>query len=623
MDKLKNNKKRKMLIAMIVLAVILIIAGVSYALWSYTENQDTINKINSDCLKIELTDESDAINLEEIYPITDEDAEELTPYKFKIENVCTLSVTYDVNLEIMDIANRLSSKYIAAEFNGQGKKLLSNYPSATPTYDKSDYTAIESYGLTSGVLNKGESISYTIKLWIDESTPATTETMNKDFVSKITVNASLNQVVDAYTESILNGADPVLAENLIPVVIADDGTVTKANIETEWYNYEDKVWANAVILEDETITYNNYDVIPESNIESYFVWIPRYKYKIWDEGQYTELTTVDTEKVHTIQVEFETTDVEDSTGSTVNSWLTHPAFTSFDVNGLWVGKFESGYKGATIHGEALSNTSEPEKLQIKPNVYSWQNINVSNAHLTSYNYKREMDSHMMKNTEWGAVAYLQHSAYGSQQSVRINNNSAFKTGYSAITEPTAPNTEYTDEESIISGNGTKTYTYNTETGYLASTTGNISGIYDMSGGASEYVMGVMSDQNGNPLSGENDQNNSGFKGLYSRPEGDILENTEGVEWPEEKYYDLYSYTTIVGRNFANRILGDATGEMGPFQTDRESSWYGDISVFVSTYAPWFIRGGRVAYGVQCGMFASHSTSGYPTLVHSYRVVLAI
>ena len=106
----------------------------------------------------------------------------------------------------------------------------------------------------------------------------------------------------------------------------------KANVETEWYNYTNQVWANAVILEDESISYNNYDVIPESNIESYFVWIPRYKYKIWDEGKYESLTTIDESKVHTIQVEFETKDVTASKGSTENSWLTHPAFISFDVN---------------------------------------------------------------------------------------------------------------------------------------------------------------------------------------------------------------------------------------------------------------------------------------------------
>ena len=68
-----------------------------------------------------------------------------------------------------------------------------------------------------------------------------------------------------YKENILNGTDPVLSDNLIPVTLADDGTVTKADTNTEWYKYEDKKWANAVILSDNTKTYNNGDIIPEDN----------------------------------------------------------------------------------------------------------------------------------------------------------------------------------------------------------------------------------------------------------------------------------------------------------------------------------------------------------------------
>ena len=92
----------------------------------------------------------------------------------------------------------------------------------------------------------------------------------------------------------------------------------------------------------------------------------------------------------------------------------------------------------------------------------------------------------MKNTEWGAVAYLSHSKYGINTEVRINNNSSYLTGYSA--------TDETDQSSYPGVSGTTsdiTLPYNTETGYKASTTGNITGIYDMSGGAWEYVAGYM------------------------------------------------------------------------------------------------------------------------------------
>ena len=102
--------------------------------------------------------------------------------------------------------------------------------------------------------------------------------------------------------------------------------------------------------------------------------------------------------------------------------LTHPAFTSFDDNnGLWVAKFESGFKGATSTESAQVNSSDYTNLVIKPNQYSWRSITVGNAFKTSYDYNRELDSHMMKNTEWGAVAYLSHSKYGNIASLRINN----------------------------------------------------------------------------------------------------------------------------------------------------------------------------------------------------------
>ena len=102
----------------------------------------------------------------------------------------------------------------------------------------------------------------------------------------------------------------------------------------------------------------------------------------------------------------------------VGKYMTHPSFISFQSTGMWVGKFETGYKEATTKEEAQKNENNPDQIQIKPNVYSWRGINVSNAYFSSYNYKRNLDSHMMKNTEWGSVAYLQHSRYGSGSSVR-------------------------------------------------------------------------------------------------------------------------------------------------------------------------------------------------------------
>ena len=78
-------------------------------------------------------------------------------------------------------------------------------------------------------------------------------------------------------------------DKLIPINLANDGTVTVANTEEEWYDYDNKEWANAIILIDSpSKIYNVGDVVLEDDIESYFVWIPRYRYQIFDDGNYTE-----------------------------------------------------------------------------------------------------------------------------------------------------------------------------------------------------------------------------------------------------------------------------------------------------------------------------------------------
>ena len=469
-------------------------------------------------------------------------------------------------------------------------------------YVRIDTDLLSPFELVSGSTKTGQVTVEMIKAFNEEltkdiqfeckliATPEERETLGDEYVRPL------------YKEEILNGTDPVIKENLVPVTIADNGTVKYADIYKEWYSYENKEWANAVIL-NEGVTYNVGDIIQESDIESYFVWIPRYRYQIFDEGNYTTYieSKPSTSIAKEIQIEFETNAVEASTGSTKGEWLTHPAFTNFDVNGFWVGKFETGYKGATSKEEAQVNSVDSSKVIIKPNVYSWRNSTVSNIFKTAYNYNRELDSHMMKNTEWGAVAYLSHSKYGINTEVRINNNSDYLTGYSA--------TDETDQSDYPADYGTTsdlTLPYNTSTGYKASTTGNITGIYDMSGCAWEYVAGYM------PSSSDA----SGFSAseliIYS------------------KYLDLYSSNSI-NISWTNRFLGDATGEMGPFydyenkdnKKRYHNSWYDDHSSFLYSDMPWFARSGHYSVGAIAGQFYYHSSTGAADGGASFRIILAI
>ncbi len=406
-------------------------------------------------------------------------------------------------------------------------------------------------------------------------------------------------------------------------------------------------------MEDENITYQDGEEIPENNIESYFVWIPKYSYQLWDLGEYESLTSIDESKVHEIPIKFglnNTSDEIDGECTTpmneektqglsgesgnckIGDYMTPPAFISMGTNGLWVGKFETGYKGATSTTAAQVNSSDSNKVQIKPNVYSWRNIQLANAHLTSYNYKREYDSHMMKNTEWGAVAYLQHSKYGSSTSVRINNNSAYITGYAAKNEPTCGFTGKNElcninESTNLGIDGTNTYNYKNPSSQVASTTGNYTGIYDMSGGAWEYMMsGVLDSTNSALLSGINSTYHSNFNGAYG--EGGVL--TTGINFPNARYFDTYTYSTS-DTTFNRRILGDGTSEFGPYasvtyvanQIRHIGSWYSDESWFLYSMSPWIARSGHYNYGCSVGVFYFSSDGGYPGTHIGFHLVLAI
>ena len=438
------------------------------------------------------------------------------------------------------------------------------------------------------------------------------------FNAELSISGEATVNGQRYKEEILNGTEPKLEEPLIAVTIEDDGTVKKADLTSKWYSYEEKRWANAVILKNENKEYVSGEIIPEEEIESYFVWIPKYSYKLWDLGNYTSYTAIDESKVHSIEIRFGTTNTTDSVSGEcttpgisgesgnceVGDYMTHPAFLAFNTTGMWVGKFETGYDGATSKTEAQKNTTEVDKVIVKPNVYSWRSIQVANAFTVSYNYQRELDSHLMKNTEWGAVAYLSHSIYGINYEIRINNNSNFLTGYAATTENGSSNT-------------TDVAMWNTTTGYLASTTGNITGIYDMSGGADEYVMGVMKAANGNLMSGFSSSNNSGFNGTLK----DGSSYTDGIDFPDSKYYDVYNYNTTY-TNYSRRILGDATGEMGPFQSGK-SSWYNDYDSFVYSSFPWFNRGGNYSRGSEAGAFYFSYSHGRAGSFISFRLVLGV
>src|SRR5574344_1501430 len=372
-----------------------------------------------------------------------------------------------------------------------------------------------------------------------------------------------------YKDTVLNGADPVLATDMLPVTIANDGVVTYANTSTEWYNYTNKTWANAVkLIASPSKTYKTGDTISEADIETYLVWIPRYKYELWNVGV-SDVTSSDVPK--TIPITFESKSATKSTGSTDGTYLTHPAFTfgTTELNGIWVSKFE-------VTGSTSAITS-------KPNVTSLRSQTVGNFWNALKSYDTSDTSLMMKNTEWGAVAYLTASVYKKNSEVYINNDSNYITGCGGTTASAASTASCTNA-------------YASVTSYPQSTTGNISGIFDMSGGAWEYMAAYRSGTVGSSgLTVDTINANSNYFDIYNSASGDTT----------------YNY----------RILGDATGEMGPI-TSYHSPWYQDDAYFVSSSYPWFLRGGDFNSTGDAGVFGFGYNTGVANGNFGSRLVLA-
>ena len=368
---------------------------------------------------------------------------------------------------------------------------------------------------------------------------------------------------------------------MTPVVYKDNAWVI-ADMSKKWYDYENYEWANAVILTDSGKKKQvNQALDLNTDVKAMFVWIPRYEYKIG-------------EKEKEISVNF----ISGKGTSTTEGYTIHPAFTFGDdeLSGIWVGKFETSTDKTsacyTSASTANCNNADQDPY-ILPNVSSLRYQNVSNQFETAKkfdNYITGADSHMMKNREWGAVAYLSQSKYGKygkdQEEVYKNNCSNYITGIA--------------ENSVNEGESEETCTtntYETVKGQKASTTGTIYGIYDMSGAAYETVMGNLNDE----------PSDSGFDASW------FANNT--------KYYDKYtvgSYAACTNTNTDKdkECIGHALGET--------AGWYGDYANFIFSGQPWFKRGGLFYFdNKSAGIFnfsVSHGGSSYTDT--SFRVVIA-
>ena len=376
---------------------------------------------------------------------------------------------------------------------------------------------------------------------------------SKDVMYKLGDNYTENESVTLYAvwessliPSVANA--PVLGEGMKAVYWDDENASNEFEYDTFMladgipnttiYSYtmgdgitdtKTSKWANAKTTDD----------------GSYWVWIPRYAYKLiyyTNSNRTIESTTKTQYGDIDVLFMYGTSDTQyrDKDGNPKDlpeGYKVHPAFQKMTVEeeaagnnplgkwddelqGIWVMKYEASREDSTDGGTTwlsttdgfgggnnlttnAGNTSTTKfRMVSKPSVTSWRYSNISNMYQNCVSMYPEINTHQMKNSEWGAVAYLTYSPYGRNgEELAVNQCSSCYTGagkskgastvyessYYAYSE-----TDVTDD----SGNITKyafkdNYAWNTDLGKLASTTGNIYGIYDMSGGAYEYTASYL------------------------------------------------------------------------------------------------------------------------------------
>ena len=463
---------------------------------------------------------------------------------------------------------------------------------------------------------------------------------------------------------------PQLMEGMTGIYWDKDGNEIEVTADNQdnWYDYSAQKWANAVTKDS------------NGNVTGYWVWIPRYAYKI-ETNRYTN--TVGKISVKFLQgttnkdesnAEISTTYPE-TTGATMSAYVVHPSFINGtsnhymngewdkEISGYWVAKYPAGFQANTITNNngtlstTISNSSDTvvysnknytsynanmttnalsqnltssgyasQKLSypvFKPLTYAYNNISTGDAYTISKEIasassfyglnSTKTDSHQMKNSEWGAVAYLTQSSYGrngteiSLNNYYTNESSPWRT---AITGMCIDGT---------SGDKTKTLgnAYNTSIGVKGSSTANITGIYDLNGCVWERTVAYISNGNASLSS-------------YGQSYANTTANTNGYQTFSTKWATVYpynssdsntnNYNSYSGKKSTTYGFGDAVLETSTTGSE-STSWNGDYSSFPYTYRPFLLRSGDYSHSSRAGSFAFDFVNGDPRYTHGFRSVL--
>ena len=609
---IERLKQHKLILIIFIIGIILIVTETTYSFYKIKLEGQKTHFVSTDVISFTYKESEDKISITNMEPKSDAEGIKEKYFEFNVASnlVKDMSINYEISILKTSTTNSFEENDVKAYLTDGNDNALVN-PILISNLGNSKKIAnakvIYNNSFMYNNSNEIQTHTYRLRVWLKSDINMSKYTVKQEIDDSKT-NISLTGCtfkfkVSVETVEITNldtsGANkPVLASNMIPVYYDEANSVWKkadknnSQKEYRWYSYTSTgeykgMWANAATVKDTNRqTYLNATpgtTISMDDITTMWVWIPRFN--AVTPSNYNGGTQSKPNAIDVTFVKQNETAIDAFT------------FGNKELSGFWYGKFEIG---GSLASSCTNETCNVSNIVVKPNVSSLRSQKVSSFFYASRSMEQagnsfgfvnsEVDTHMSKNNEWGAVAYLTQSIYGRCTSsttcteVGINNNSGYITGYGA---PAGSSSSVT--------NGT----YNTSLGKDASTTGTIYGIYDMSGGAYEYVMGVSADSSGNPRSGYDSSINSGFTGM-------LRDGTTytGITFPDSKYYNLYT-----GSSYTGHALTETNG------------WYNDDAYFVDSNYPWFIRGGYFISNTSAGEFYFNGSGGNANSNYGLRLVI--
>lgn len=343
-------------------------------------------------------------------------------------------------------------------------------------------------------------ISNNLEFVVEKSGTYNIKVVHGDEIDLGQQNIDVDAVVDyKKQDGSWNGVSnsPKIMTGMIPVYFDDNNNTVELTENSKdeewkkWFSYDNKKWANA-------ITKNS-----EGQITGYWVWIPRYEYKI--SGKNVDVKFIRTSKK---QVDKNYDHIhpafEDGSEKGKNNHYMNGEWRD-EIPGFWVAKFQAGFASGNNDVTKVQSSTGKDFPVFLGRTYAYNMIKIGDAYELSRNLTasnniygldgNETDSHMSKNSEWGAVVYLVQSSYGLDgEDVLMSNNVYVKnsggyyvygiTGYADEYERgrnvSVESPPYVDSITNEDGNITS-YAWYTEIGQRGSSTQNITGVYDLRG----------------------------------------------------------------------------------------------------------------------------------------------